>query len=91
MEDDRLPEGWTKKVSRSNGQAYYVNKWTSKSQWDRPNKAAKKPTNEEVQCSHLLVKHRDSRNPKSWRNPNITISKEEALGKKIDFDFFILN
>ncbi len=27
---------------------------------------------------HLLKKHRDSRNPKSWRNPDITITKEEA-------------
>ena len=81
--DEPIPDGWTKKVSRSNGQAYYVNKWTNKSQWDRPSKAAKKPaesSNEQVQCSHLLVKHEGSRNPKSWRNPNITISKEEAIG-----------
>jgi len=78
--EETLPDGWTKKVSRSNGQAYYVNKWTNKSQWDRPTKAAKKPSaTEQVQCSHLLVKHEGSRNPKSWRNANITISKQEAL------------
>ena len=81
--EETLPDGWTKKVSRSNGQAYYVNKWTNKSQWDRPTKPAKKPSaTEQVQCSHLLVKHEGSRNPKSWRNPNITISKQEALGKQ---------
>merc|ERR1712157_607097 len=76
-----LPEGWTKKVSRSSGEPYYVNKWTNKSQWHRPKKAAKKPADRDsqVQCSHLLVKHAGSRNPKSWRNPNITISKDEAI------------
>ena len=31
------------------------------------------------QASHLLVKHRDSRRPASWRSDNITRSKEEAL------------
>merc|ERR1712046_336638 len=34
---------------------------------------------EEVQCSHLLVKHAGSMRPASWRCDNITISKEEAL------------
>lgn len=33
----------------------------------------------EVRCSHILVKHNKSRRPASWKNPNITISKEEAL------------
>ena len=32
-----------------------------------------------VQASHLLVKHRDSRRPSSWREENITRSKEEAM------------
>ncbi|KAH7943646.1 peptidyl-prolyl cis-trans isomerase NIMA-interacting 1 [Rhipicephalus sanguineus] len=32
-----------------------------------------------VRCSHLLVKHRDSRRPSSWREQNITRTKEEAL------------
>lgn len=32
-----------------------------------------------VQCSHLLVKHRDSRRPSSWREENITRSKQEAI------------
>ncbi|MCL4132506.1 UNVERIFIED_CONTAM: hypothetical protein GTU68_002952, partial [Idotea baltica] len=34
---------------------------------------------ERVQCSHLLVKHAGSRRPSSWREENITKSKEEAL------------
>ena len=32
-----------------------------------------------MQASHLLVKHRDSRRPSSWKESNITRSKEEAL------------
>lgn len=34
---------------------------------------------EQIHAAHLLVKHRDSRNPRSWKNDNITISKEEAI------------
>lgn len=33
---------------------------------------------EQVQASHLLVKHNKSRNPSSWRTPNITRTKDEA-------------
>ncbi|OJJ67406.1 hypothetical protein ASPBRDRAFT_210760 [Aspergillus brasiliensis CBS 101740] len=32
-----------------------------------------------IRCSHLLVKHRDSRRPSSWREAEITRSKEEAI------------
>jgi hypothetical protein len=35
--------------------------------------------NESVSCYHLLVKHENSRRPSSWRNKEITITKEEAL------------
>jgi hypothetical protein len=31
-----------------------------------------------IRCSHLLVKHRDSRRPSSWREATITRTKEEA-------------
>lgn len=33
-----------------------------------------------IRAAHLLVKHRDSRRPSSWREADITRSKEEALG-----------
>ena len=33
----------------------------------------------QVQCSHLLVKHSGSRRPTSWREENITRSKEDAI------------
>lgn len=32
-----------------------------------------------IRCSHLLVKHRDSRRPSSWREAEITRSKEDAI------------
>ena len=32
-----------------------------------------------MKCSHLLVKHRESRRPSSWRQDNITRTKDEAL------------
>ena len=32
-----------------------------------------------IRASHLLVKHKDSRRPSSWRENNITRTKEEAL------------
>lgn len=34
---------------------------------------------EKVRASHLLVKHKDSRRPSSWKESNITRTKEEAL------------
>ncbi|KAH7617381.1 hypothetical protein Ndes2526B_g07983 [Nannochloris sp. 'desiccata'] len=33
----------------------------------------------QVRASHLLVKHRDVRNPRSWKEPEVTRSQEEAL------------
>jgi len=32
-----------------------------------------------IRASHLLVKHRDSRRPSSWREAEITRTKEEAM------------
>ncbi|XP_048778068.1 putative peptidyl-prolyl cis-trans isomerase dodo [Ostrea edulis] len=76
MADD-LPEGWEKRMSRSAGKEYYLNMHTKESQWVRPSAPAEKSAM--VQCSHLLVKHRDSRRPSSWREENISRTKEEAL------------
>lgn len=49
---------------------YYFNPYTKESQWDMPTTEAKPSAGgarEEVRASHLLVKHRGSRNPRSWR------------------------
>lgn len=32
-----------------------------------------------VSCLHLLVKHKDSRRPSSWKEERVTRSKEEAV------------
>lgn len=74
--DAPLPEGWEMRTSRSTGMTYYLNTYTKKSQWERPEAPADPG---EVRCSHLLVKHSGSRRPSSWREENITRSKDEAL------------
>nr|VCV25393.1 dodo [Mesovelia mulsanti] len=80
MADEELPAGWEKRLSRSTGQAYYLNVYTKESQWDRPTTPAEPAGGPEtVQCSHLLVKHSGSRRPSSWRQDRIIRSKEEAL------------
>ncbi|XP_013774555.1 peptidyl-prolyl cis-trans isomerase NIMA-interacting 1-like [Limulus polyphemus] len=85
MADEELPKGWEKRMSRSTGQPYYLNMFTKESQWERPTKPAEPPPPtsgdhlEQVRCSHLLVKHRESRRPSSWREENITRSKDDAL------------
>ena len=37
------------------------------------------PALTQVRASHILVKHRESRRPSSWKERNVTRSKEEAL------------
>ncbi|KAF2071458.1 hypothetical protein CYY_007232 [Polysphondylium violaceum] len=39
----------------------------------------------QVKCRHLLVKHRGSRNPHSWREDNITKTKEQAIAILLDY------
>lgn len=64
---------------------YYFNHITNASQWERPSGNSSgsgkngqgEPTR--VRCSHLLVKHSQSRRPSSWRQEKITRTKEEAL------------
>lgn len=42
---------------------------------------AKNKEEHQVQASHILVKHRDSRNPSSWKEERITRTKQEAMDK----------
>ncbi|XP_064457624.1 peptidyl-prolyl cis-trans isomerase NIMA-interacting 1-like [Ornithodoros turicata] len=83
--DEQLPSGWEKRLSRSTGEPYYLNIYTKESQWEAPTAPAdpgslkKEEGKDQVWCSHILVKHKDSRRPSSWKEPNITRSKEEAL------------
>ncbi|KAL5011607.1 hypothetical protein ScPMuIL_010158 [Solemya velum] len=73
-----IPEGWEKHVSRSSGRDYYLNIHTKESQWEIPSSPAKKMS-QTVQASHLLVKHKNSRRPSSWREEKITRTEDEAL------------
>ncbi|XP_038046175.1 peptidyl-prolyl cis-trans isomerase Pin1-like [Patiria miniata] len=76
MADNDLPEGWEVHHSKSQGgRKYYLNIYTKASQWDKPMAAAVNA----VCCSHLLVKHKDSRRPSSWKEETITRTKEEAI------------
>ncbi|CAD7078301.1 unnamed protein product [Hermetia illucens] len=79
--EEVIPPGWEKRLSRSTGMHYFLNIYTKQSQWDLPTSPAE-PTHgsgpTQVQCSHLLVKHNKSRRPSSWREENITRSKDEA-------------
>lgn len=65
------------------GQQYYLNVYTKQSQWELPDKPAENPGGSvgpaQVQCSHLLVKHKDSRRPSSWREENITRTEDDAM------------
>ena len=45
----------------------------------------------QVRASHLLVKHRDSRRPSSWKEENITRTKEEALELLAGFEARLKN
>ncbi|XP_017487684.1 PREDICTED: putative peptidyl-prolyl cis-trans isomerase dodo [Rhagoletis zephyria] len=85
--EKNIPEGWEVRKSRSTGLTYYLNIYTKESQWDLPTEPAKKESSgpSEVRCSHLLVKHKGSRRPSSWREENITRSKEEARATLEDY------
>ncbi|ORZ00950.1 peptidyl-prolyl cis-trans isomerase NIMA-interacting 1 [Syncephalastrum racemosum] len=69
-----LPANWIVRHSRTYNKDYYFNTITKESRWDPP-----EAENERVRASHLLVKTRESRRPSSWRQENITRSKEEAM------------
>lgn len=65
------------------GLPYYLNVYTKESQWELPTSPAKPDGDAskdagQVQCAHLLVKHKNSRRPGSWREEKITRTKEEA-------------
>jgi len=83
---------WEVRMSNSKGLPYFYNTNTHQSMWEQPKEmtleeVSKLPGAEhlnqgrsgEVRASHLLVKHRDSRRPSSWKEVNITRTKEEAV------------
>lgn len=91
MSESGLPEGWEVCLSRSRNLPYYYNSETSQSLWEPPTGSnvdllkeylqthfGHTKGSEKIRASHLLVKHRDSRRPSSWKSSSITRTKEEA-------------
>ncbi|KAI0309316.1 hypothetical protein OF83DRAFT_76960 [Amylostereum chailletii] len=81
------------RMSSSRGLPYFFNLQTQQSSWDAPPELTPEQVKalpgaeylgsearpSRVRASHLLVKHSGSRRPASWKEPNITRSKDEAV------------
>ncbi|KAG4087647.1 rotamase-domain-containing protein [Neocallimastix lanati (nom. inval.)] len=67
---------WEEKWSKSRNRIYYFNRKTGESRWEKPEGEGDEP---QIRVCHLLVKHNQSRRPSSWKEANITRTKEEAL------------
>jgi NIMA-interacting peptidyl-prolyl cis-trans isomerase 1 len=80
-------------MSKSRNMPYYFNTTTIESRWVPPDGADLEKhkvymasyqsrvipnSREKIRVAHLLVKHRESRRPSSWRELTITRSKDEA-------------
>ncbi|KAJ7155931.1 rotamase-domain-containing protein [Mycena crocata] len=82
---------WEVRMSTSRGTPYFFNTETKQSSWTPPSELSEEQVNtllaasqqskkaNQVRASHLLVKHSGSRRPSSWKESNITRSKEEAI------------
>lgn len=81
-------------MSKSRNMPYYFNGSTRDSVWEPPEGTDSEKlkayltefqsqTNdngpEKIRASHLLIKHKDSRRPSSWKEENITRTKEDAI------------
>ncbi|KAJ1964482.1 peptidyl-prolyl cis-trans isomerase Pin1 [Dipsacomyces acuminosporus] len=89
-----LPPGWEVRMSKSRGIQYYFNRATGESRWEPPEAGVQQQQQQQQQqhsgsqkmrASHLLVKHAESRRPSSWKEANITRTKEEAHEKIKEF------
>lgn len=86
-----LPDDWTIRISRTHNHEYYFNKQTEESQWEPPTGTDMDALNDylskklhiptKVRVRHLLIKHNQSRKPSSWKEQEITRTKESAIEK----------
>jgi NIMA-interacting peptidyl-prolyl cis-trans isomerase 1 len=83
---------WEERWSRSKNRIYYLNLETQQSQWEKPeNVEIVKLQVQQVRASHLLVKHKDSRKPSSWKEvlfitqKTITRTFDEAMELILQF------
>lgn len=78
-------------MSNSKKVPYFFNTESKQSVWEAPPNLSEEeikglpgyeylsnPHAGQVRASHLLIKHKDSRRPSSWKEENITRTKEEA-------------
>ncbi|KAJ7070682.1 hypothetical protein C8F01DRAFT_389646 [Mycena amicta] len=83
---------WQVKISQSRGAPYFFNTESKESSWTAPPDLSEEQVNAllkeaqaskrgsgQVRASHLLVKHSGSRRPASWKEANITRTKDEAI------------
>ncbi|KAK9766549.1 peptidyl-prolyl cis-trans isomerase Pin1 [Basidiobolus ranarum] len=81
----KLPPNWEVRMSRTRNLPYFYNNETKESRWEPPEGSSTltdtelAEQNDQIKASHLLIKHRDSRRPSSWKEAEITRTKEEAL------------
>ncbi|CAJ2503535.1 Uu.00g109290.m01.CDS01 [Anthostomella pinea] len=58
---------------------HYMGRYHTANQHQNGAAPAQPDLDGKIRCAHLLVKHKDSRRPSSWREANITRSKDEAF------------
>lgn len=94
LSETGLPANWEVRHSQSHDLPYYFNVESGQSSWEPPEgadvqklkeyltvnmtAASDKSGEEKVRASHLLIKHRESRRPSSWKEAEITRTKDEA-------------
>mmetsp|Transcript_7142 Transcript_7142/g.12520 ORF Transcript_7142/g.12520 Transcript_7142/m.12520 type:complete len:168 (-) Transcript_7142:203-706(-) len=80
-----LPEGWEAVESSTNpGNTYFFNEYSRAARWEKPPSDLRLPSS--VKASHILLKHKGSRNPVSRRTSTaITRTAEEAVQQLQEF------
>lgn len=86
-----LPPNWEIRHSKTRNLPYYYNLETKQSQWEAPSSESiiqnpgvahdeeeEDDDGEVIRACHILVKHKESRRPSSWKEERITRTKEEA-------------
>lgn len=70
---------WEERFSSKHQRVYYFNRQTGESSWTAPADHHNHPAT--VHLWHILLKHTGSRNPISWRHPNVPVerSMEQAI------------
>ena len=85
---------WEVRMSNSKGVPYYFNSETKQSTWDPPPDLTKEEietlpgaehlkSKEKIRASHLLVKHKDSRRPSSWKEVSGSVFVSYRSGIKL--------